>query len=136
MALFVIFGAFMENTTAGRFFTDLACRLAGLGYGGPAKIVVISSGLFGSISGVGASNVYSTGVFTIPPKKKLGCRARFAGAEAAASTGGMLMPPVMGAGAFVMAEITGISYIKVVLFLWLVVNPFLLGMRRRSHAPA
>lgn len=98
---------------------------------------MISSGLFGSISDVGASNVYSTGVFTIPPKKKLGCRARFAGAvEAAASTGGMLMPPVMGAGAFVMAEITGISYIKIVLFLWLGINPFLLGMRRRSHAPA
>ena len=116
VALFVIFGAFMENTRTGQFFTDLACRLAGRGYGGPAKIAVISSGLFGSISGVAAANVYSTGVFTIPLMKKLGYRARFAGAvEAAASTGGMLMPPVMGAGAFVMAEITGISYIKIVL---------------------
>ena len=79
----------------------------------PAKIAVISSGLFGSISGVAAANVYATGVFTIPLMKKLGYRARFAGAvEAAASTGGMLMPPVMGAGAFVMSEITGISYLQ------------------------
>ena len=115
VALFVIFGAFLENTKTGQFFTDLACRLAGKGYGGPAKIAVISSGLFGSISGVAAANVYSTGVFTIPLMKKLGYRAQFAGAvEAAASTGGMLMPPVMGAGAFVMAEITGISYIRIV----------------------
>lgn len=116
VALFVIFGAFMEITKTGQFFTDLACRIAGRGRGGPAKIAVISSGLFGSISGVAAANVYSTGVFTIPLMKKLGYRAQFAGAvEAAASTGGMLMPPVMGAGAFVMAEITGISYIKIVI---------------------
>jgi TRAP transporter 4TM/12TM fusion protein len=115
VALFVIFGAFLENTKTGQFFTDLACRLAGKSWGGPAKIAVISSGLFGSISGVAAANVYSTGVFTIPLMKKLGYRTQFAGAvEAAASTGGMLMPPVMGAGAFVMAEITGISYIKIV----------------------
>ncbi len=116
VALFVIFGAFMEITKTGQFFTDLACRLAGKGYGGPAKIAVISSGLFGSISGVAAANVYSTGVFTIPLMKRLGYRHRFAGAvEAAASTGGMLMPPVMGAGAFVMAEITGISYLRIVI---------------------
>ena len=116
VALFVIFGAFMEATKTGQFFTDLACRIAGKSNGGPAKIAVISSGLFGSISGVAAANVYSTGVFTIPLMKKLGYRARFAGAvEAAASTGGMLMPPVMGAGAFVMAEITGVSYIKIVI---------------------
>lgn len=116
VALFVIFGAFMESTKTGQFFTDLACRIAGKGNGGPAKIAVISSGLFGSISGVAAANVYSTGVFTIPLMKKLGYRRRFAGAvEAAASTGGMLMPPVMGAGAFVMAEITGISYVNIVI---------------------
>ncbi len=116
VALFVIFGAFMEVTKTGQFFTDLACRIAGKSNGGPAKIAVISSGLFGSISGVAAANVYSTGVFTIPLMKKLGYRRRFAGAvEAAASTGGMLMPPVMGAGAFVMAEITGISYVNIVI---------------------
>lgn len=114
VALFVIFGAFMEITRTGQFFTDLSCRLAGRSRGGPAKIAVISSGLFGSISGVAAANVYSTGVFTIPLMKKLGYRAQFAGGvEAAASTGGMLMPPVMGAGAFVMAEITGISYVNI-----------------------
>ncbi|HCY85536.1 MAG TPA: C4-dicarboxylate ABC transporter permease, partial [Desulfobacteraceae bacterium] len=116
VALFVIFGAFMEATKTGQFFTDLACRVAGKSNGGPAKIAVISSGLFGSISGVAAANVYSTGVFTIPLMKQLGYRKRFAGAvEAAASTGGMLMPPVMGAGAFVMAEITGISYVSIVI---------------------
>lgn len=116
VALFVIFGAFMEITKTGQFFTDLACRVAGKSSGGPAKIAVISSGLFGSISGVAAANVYSTGVFTIPLMKRLGYRRRFAGAvEAAASTGGMLMPPVMGAGAFVMAEITGIAYINIVI---------------------
>ncbi len=115
VALFVIFGAFMENTRTGQFFTDLACRLAGKSSGGPAKIAVISSGLFGSISGVGAANVYSTGTFTIPLMKSLGYRKQFAGAvEASASTGGMLMPPVMGAGAFVMAEITGISYVQII----------------------
>ncbi len=116
VALFVIFGAFMEVTKTGQFFTDFACRIAGKGHGGPAKIAVVSSGLFGSISGVAAANVYSTGVFTIPMMKSLGYRRRFAGAvEAAASTGGMLMPPVMGAGAFVMAEITGISYVNIVI---------------------
>ncbi len=116
VALFVIFGAVMETTNTGLFFTDLASRLAGRGQGGPAKIAVISSGLFGSISGVAAANVYSTGTFTIPLMKKLGYRPRFAGAvEASASVGGMMMPPVMGAGAFVMSEITGIPYVKIII---------------------
>ena len=116
VALFVIFGAFMENTRTGEFFTNLACKIAGTSPGGPAKIAVISSGLFGSISGVAAANVYATGTFTIPLMKKMGYKDRFAGAvEAASSTGGMLMPPVMGAGAFVMAEITGISYLKIII---------------------
>ena len=116
VALFVIFGALMEYTNTGKFFTDLASRLAGKTRGGPAKIAVISSGLFGSISGVAAANVYATGTFTIPMMKRLGYRPQFAGAvEAAASTGGMLMPPVMGAGAFVMSEITGIPYVKIMI---------------------
>ena len=116
VALFVIFGAVMETTNTGLFFTDLASRLAGKSKGGPAKIAVLSSGLFGSISGVAAANVYSTGTFTIPLMKKLGYRARFAGAvEASASVGGMMMPPVMGAGAFVMSEITGIPYVKIII---------------------
>jgi TRAP transporter 4TM/12TM fusion protein len=116
VALFVIFGAVMETTNTGKFFTDLASRVAGKSKGGPAKIAVISSGLFGSISGVAAANVYSTGTFTIPLMKRLGYRASFAGAvEASASVGGMMMPPVMGAGAFVMSEITGIPYVKIII---------------------
>jgi TRAP transporter 4TM/12TM fusion protein len=115
VAIFVIFGAFMQNTKTGEYFTNLAVSLAGRSAGGPAKIAVISSGLFGSISGVAAANVYATGVFTIPLMKRLGYRAQFAGAvEAAASTGGLLMPPIMGAGAFVMSEITGIAYVHII----------------------
>jgi TRAP transporter 4TM/12TM fusion protein len=116
VSVFVIFGAFMQNTKTGEYFTNLACTLAGRSVGGPAKIAVISSGLFGSISGVAAANVYATGVFTIPLMKKLGYRKQFAGAvEAAASTGGLLMPPIMGAGAFVMSEITGIAYVNIII---------------------
>ncbi|PKL21153.1 MAG: C4-dicarboxylate ABC transporter permease [Spirochaetae bacterium HGW-Spirochaetae-4] len=115
VAVFVIFGAFMQNTKTGEYFTNLAVSLAGKSAGGPAKIAVISSGLFGSISGVAAANVYATGVFTIPLMKRLGYRAQFAGAvESAASTGGLLMPPIMGAGAFVMSEITGIAYVHII----------------------
>ena len=78
VALFVIFGAFMENTRTGEFFTNLACRLAGTSPGGPAKIAVISSGLFGSISGSAAANVYTTGTFSIPLMKKMGYKKQFA----------------------------------------------------------
>lgn len=114
IALFIIFGAFIYVCGVGDFFTDLACKIAGKAKGGPAKIAVISSGFFGSISGVAAANVLATGSFTIPLMKKLGYRKQFAGAvEAAASTGGLIMPPVMGAGAFVMAEITEIPYINI-----------------------
>ena len=115
VAVFVIFGAFMQNTKTGEYFTNLAVSLAGRSVGGPAKIAVISSGLFGSISGVAAANVYATGVFTIPLMKRLGYRKQFAGAvESAASTGGLIMPPIMGAGAFVMSEITGIAYVHII----------------------
>lgn len=116
VALFIIFGAIMEKTETGKFFTDLACRLAGKSKGGPAKVSVISSCFFGSISGVAAANVYAIGTFTIPMMKKLGYRPQFAGAvEAVAASGGQYMPPVMGAGAFVMSEITGIPYLKICL---------------------
>jgi len=116
VAVFVIFGSFMEGTKTGEFFTNFASKAAGRGPGGPAKIAVVSSGLFGSISGVAAANVYATGTFTIPLMKKLGYRSQFAGAvEAAASTGGLIMPPIMGAGAFVMSEITGIPYGRIAL---------------------
>lgn len=114
VAIFVIFGSFMEFTKTGEFFTNLATKVAGQGPGGPAKIAVVSSGLFGSISGVASANVYATGTFTIPLMKKLGYRPQFAGAvEAAASTGGLIMPPIMGAGAFVMSEITNIPYVTI-----------------------
>lgn len=114
VAIFVIFGSFMEFTKTGEFFTNLATKVAGKGPGGPAKIAVVSSGLFGSISGVASANVYATGTFTIPLMKKLGYRPQFAGAvEAAASTGGLIMPPIMGAGAFVMSEITNIPYARI-----------------------
>jgi len=114
VALFVIFGSIMEGTQTGKFFTDLACRLTGKSRGGPAKVAVISSAFFGSISGVAAANVYATGTFTIPMMKRLGYRPQFAGAvEAVASSGGQYMPPIMGAGAFVMSEITGIPYLDI-----------------------
>lgn len=116
VAIFVIFGCFMETTKTGAFFTNFATKIAGRGPGGPAKIAVVSSGLFGSISGVASANVYATGVFTIPLMKRLGYRPQFAGAvEAAASTGGLIMPPIMGAGAFVMSEITNIPYATIAL---------------------
>ncbi|MFH1931088.1 MAG: TRAP transporter fused permease subunit [Pseudomonadota bacterium] len=113
-ALFVLFGAFISGSGTGEFFTNLACKLAGGSRGGPAKIAVVSSGFFGAISGVAAANVYTTGTFSIPLMKRLGYRPRFAAAvEASASTGGMILPPVMGAGAFVMSEITGVPYVKI-----------------------
>lgn len=111
VAIFVIFGNFLEGTKTGVFFTNFASRVAGRGPGGAAKISVVASGLFGMISGVGVANMYATGTFTIPLMKKLGYRPQFAAAVASASsTGGQLMPPIMGAAAFVMSEITGIPY--------------------------
>jgi TRAP transporter 4TM/12TM fusion protein len=114
VALFVIFGAFIHWIGLGQYFMDLACRAAGKTAGGPAKVAVISSAFFGTISGAAAANVYATGTFSIPLMKKMGYRPRFAGAvEAAASTGGQIMPPIMGAGAFLMAQITQIPYISI-----------------------
>jgi TRAP transporter 4TM/12TM fusion protein len=112
--IFIIFGAFLEVSGGGKFFIDIACALFGAVRGGPAKIAIISSGFFGTISGSAVANVVGTGTFTIPMMKRIGYRPHFAGAvEAVASTGGMIMPPVMGAAAFIMAEILGISYISV-----------------------
>jgi len=115
-ALFILFGSFLNITGAGRFFIDLACSVAGGSRGGPAKIAVLSSALFGSVSGSPVANVYGTGSFTIPMMMRLGYRPAFAAAvEAAASTGGAIMPPVMGAVAFLMADITGIPYASIAL---------------------
>ena len=113
--LFILFGAYLESTGLGKFFIDLANALAGWASGGPAKVAVLSSGLMGTVSGSSVANVVGTGSLTIPMMKKLGYNANFAGAvEAAASTGGQLMPPVMGAAAFLMAEFVGVPYIDVV----------------------
>ncbi len=112
--IFIIFGGFLEESGGGKFFIDLACALFGAVRGGPAKIAIISSGFFGTISGSAVANVVGTGTFTIPMMKRIGYRPHFAGAvEAVASTGGMIMPPVMGAAAFVMAEILGVPYVSV-----------------------
>ena len=113
--LFILFGAFLEKTGVGKLFIDLANAIAGKKIGGPAKVAVISSALQGTVSGSSVANTVSTGSFTIPAMKKLGYRPEFAGAvEAAASTGGQLMPPIMGAAAFLMAESTGFTYAEVV----------------------
>ena len=113
---FLLFGAFLNVCGANDIFRDLSIALAGKKRGGPAKMAVIASCIFGTISGSPSSNVASTGAFTIPLMKKTGYRKEFAGAvEAVASTGGQIMPPVMGAAAFLLAEFTGISYAEVCL---------------------
>lgn len=114
--IFVLFGAFLQVTGAGQFFIDMAFAVAGKYRGGPAKASVIASAALGSISGSAIANTVTTGALTIPMMKKLGYKAeQAAGIEAAASTGGQIMPPVMGAGAFVMAQFTGIPYSDILL---------------------
>ncbi len=115
--LFILFGAFVERSGAGQLFMDFALALAGHTSGGPAKVAVITSSLFGTVSGSAVANVMTTGTFTIPLMMRTGYRPAFAGAvEAVASTGGQLMPPIMGAAAFVMAEFLGVSYLTVAAF--------------------
>ncbi len=112
--LFILFGAFVERSGAGQLFMDFALALAGHTAGGPAKVAVITSSLFGTVSGSAVANVMTTGTFTIPLMMRTGYRPAFAGAvEAVASTGGQIMPPIMGAAAFVMAEFLGVSYLTV-----------------------
>jgi len=114
--LFVLFGAFLEKSGAQKFFIDFPLAAVGHKIGGPAKVAVIASGLFGSISGSAIANVVSTGAFTIPMMKKAGFRPHVAGGiEPAASISGMFMPPIMGAGGFIMAELTGVPYSKIML---------------------
>ena len=113
--VFIIFGAFLERTGIAQFFIDLANSLVGRFSGGPAKVAVISSALCGMVSGSSVGNTVTTGSVTIPMMKKTGYRPEFAGAvEAAASTGGQIMPPIMGAAAFLVAEILGVRYWDVV----------------------
>ena len=114
IVLFIIFGAFLERTGIANFFISFANRLAGWSSGGPAKVAVISSALCGMVSGSSVGNTVTTGSVTIPMMKKTGYKPEFAGAvEAASSTGGQIMPPIMGAAAFLMAEYMGIPYIQV-----------------------
>jgi TRAP transporter 4TM/12TM fusion protein len=112
--LFILLGTFLEQTKGGQFIIDFSMALVGRATGGAAKVAVVASSLFGTISGHSVANVYGTGTFTIPLMKRMGYKPEFAGAvEAAASTGGQIMPPVMGAAAFIMAEILGISYLSI-----------------------
>jgi TRAP transporter 4TM/12TM fusion protein len=112
--MFILFGAFLNKTGLGKFFIDLALAAAGHQAGGPAKVAVISSGFFGTISGSSVANTVTTGTFTIPLMKSIGYEGHFAGAvEAASSTGGQLMPPIMGAAAFIMSDFIGVPYITI-----------------------
>jgi TRAP transporter 4TM/12TM fusion protein len=116
IVVFIIFGAFLERTGISNFFINLANCVAGSSAGGPAKVAVISSALCGMVSGSSVGNTVTTGSVTIPMMKKTGYKPEFAGAvEAAASTGGQIMPPIMGAAAFLMAEYMGIPYAQVAL---------------------
>ena len=112
--LFIIFAAFLQASKVGDYFVNFAFATAGRARGGPAKVAIFASGLMGMINGTSAGNVVATGSLTIPLMKKVGYHKKTAGAiEAAASTGGQIMPPIMGAGAFIMAEITGIPYTEI-----------------------
>ncbi|GGY62185.1 TRAP transporter permease [Marinobacter zhanjiangensis] len=140
--MFILFGAFLVKSGAGDFIIDLARCAAGRFIGGPGFVAVFSSGLMGSVSGSSVANTVSTGVITIPLMRKAGFPARFAaGVEAAASTGGQLMPPVMGAGAFIMASYTQVSYLTIIgvaalpaLLYFLSVAMFVRIEAKRSHA--
>ncbi len=140
--MFILFGAFLVKSGAGDFIIELARCAAGRFVGGPGFVAVFSSGLMGSVSGSSVANTVSTGVITIPLMRKAGFPARFAaGVEAAASTGGQLMPPVMGAGAFIMASYTQVSYLTIIsvaalpaLLYFLSVAMFVRIEAKRSHA--
>ncbi|HLS53446.1 MAG TPA: TRAP transporter permease, partial [Tissierellaceae bacterium] len=114
--MFILFGSFLDKTGVGKFFIDLAFAMTGHTKSGPAMTAVVASGLMGSISGSSVANTVTTGAFTIPLMKQTGYEPHFAGAvEATASTGGQIMPPVMGAAAFIMADFTGLSYLSIII---------------------
>lgn len=132
--LFILFGAFLSKSGMGQLFNDLALALAGHKQGGPAKVAVISSGFMGSINGTAVANVVGTGAFTIPLMKKIGYNKNFAGAvEASASVGGQILPPIMGASAFIMAETTGVSYGTIALAALLPAFLYYLGVIAQVH---
>ena len=134
IALFVIFGAFLEATGVANFFIDCANTLAGWASGGPAKVAVISSALCGMVSGSSVGNTVTTGSVTIPMMKKTGYPPEFAGAvEAASSTGGQIMPPIMGAAAFLMAEMVGVPYKDIIVRAILPAFLYFLGIFLMVH---
>ena len=137
IAVFIIFGAFLERTGISNFFIDLANSIAGWASGGPAKVAVISSALCGMVSGSSVGNTVTTGSVTIPMMKKTGYKPEFAGAvEAAASTGGQIMPPIMGAAAFLMAEMVGVPYAKIIVRAILPAFLYFLGIFLGVHFKA
>ncbi|SCY93544.1 TRAP transporter permease [Alkaliphilus peptidifermentans] len=135
--MFILFGSFLEITGVGQFFIDVAFAAAGHRKGGPAKAAVLASGFMGSISGSSIANTVTTGAFTIPLMKKVGYKPNFAGAvEAAASTGGQILPPVMGAAAFIMSEFTNIPYIRIVVSATVPALLYYLGVTIMVHLQA
>jgi len=132
--LFILFGEVMNKSGMGKFFNDIALALAGSSKGGPAKVAVIASGFLGSINGSAIANVVTTGTFTIPLMKKTGYSDNFAGAvEATASVGGQLLPPIMGAAAFIMAEMVGIKYSQIIMYAAIPALLYYLGIIMQVH---
>ena len=134
LMIFILFAAFMLHSGVGQFFMDISLALAGRFRGGPAKVAVVSSGLYGTISGSSVADCYATGSFSIPLMKKIGYKPEIAGAiEATASCGGPLMPPVMGAGAFIMSELTGVPYSKIIVAATIPAILYYLGIMAAVH---
>ena len=134
LMVMILFASFMLHSGVGQFFMDIAITMAGRFRGGPAKVAVVSSAMYGTVSGSSVADVYATGTFTIPLMKKIGYRPEIAGAiEATASCGGPLMPPVMGAGAFIMAELTGIPYSTIIVAAALPALLFYAGVLATVH---
>jgi TRAP transporter 4TM/12TM fusion protein len=137
IVMFILFGAFLEKTGVGQFFIDISNSIAGFASGGPAKVAVIASAMEGMVSGSSVSNTVGSGSFTIPMMKKIGYKPEFAAAvEATASTGGQIMPPIMGAAAFLMAEITGIPYSNIVIAAFLPAALYFTGIFLMIHFEA
>ncbi|MDY8109164.1 TRAP transporter permease [Fulvimarina sp. 2208YS6-2-32] len=135
--LFILFGAFLGKSGLGQLFNDLALAVAGHSKGGPAKVAVIASGFLGSINGSAIANVVTTGAFTIPLMKKTGYKPNFAGAvEAAASVGGQILPPIMGAAAFIMAEVLSVPYTQIILAGIIPALLYYLGVLAQVHLRA
>ena len=134
LMIFILFASVMLHSGVGQFFMDISVALAGRFRGGPAKVAVLSSGLYGTISGSSVADCYATGSFTIPLMKKIGYKPEIAGAiEACASCGGPLMPPIMGAGAFIMAELTGVPYSQIIVAAALPAILYYVGIMATVH---